>query len=142
MQPRFVIVPAVPVEKEAILFESRFYAVTVPGGFDSHDNQKKLRLEPSYLTKTLAEAARARLSSECRNPDELFPILRGNAPAFKETVEVVASFATPLAHLPVVDAVSGPGRIMSRTERDSRIRSGSRRSSITIRPASKPSTPS
>ncbi|MCE0778711.1 MULTISPECIES: hypothetical protein [Pseudomonas] len=55
---------------------SRFYAVTVPGGFDIYDNQEKLRLDPSYPTKALAGAARARLSSECRNPDELFPILR------------------------------------------------------------------
>ncbi|MBA5705969.1 hypothetical protein DT037_02615 [Pseudomonas fulva] len=76
MQSRFVIVPAVPIEKEAIKSGSRFYATTVSGGFDIYDNQEKLRLKPSYSTKALAEAARSKLISECRNPDELFPILR------------------------------------------------------------------
>ena len=76
MQTRFVIVPAVPIEKETFQSGSRFYAATVSGGFDIYDNQEKLRLKPSYATKSLAEAARAKLNSECRNPDELFPFLR------------------------------------------------------------------
>jgi hypothetical protein len=48
----------------------------VSGGFDIYDNQEKLRLKPSYATRSLAEAARLKLNSECRNPDELFPFLR------------------------------------------------------------------
>lgn len=76
MQTRFVIVPAVPIEKEAFKSGSRFYAATVPGGFDIYDNQEKLRLKPSYATRPLAEAAREKLNSESRNPNELFPLLR------------------------------------------------------------------
>ena len=76
MQSRFVIVPAVPVEKQSFHSGSRFYAATVSGGFDIYDNQEKLRLKPSYATRSLAEAARLKLNSECRNPDELFPFLR------------------------------------------------------------------
>ena len=76
MQSRIVIVPAVPVEKESFQSGSRFYAATVSGGFDIYDNQEKLRLKPSYATRSQAEAARVKLNSECRNPDELFPFLR------------------------------------------------------------------
>lgn len=76
MQPRFVIVPAVPIEKESFLSGSRFYATTKPGGFDIYDNLEKLRLKPSYATKSLAEAECLRRNSESRNPDELFPVLR------------------------------------------------------------------
>ncbi|WP_082432341.1 hypothetical protein [Pseudomonas sp. NBRC 111124] len=76
MQSRFVIVPAVPIEKESFQSGSRFYSATVSGGFDIYDNQEKLRLKPSYPTKSLAEAARLKLNSECRNPDERFPFLR------------------------------------------------------------------
>ncbi|MNH28972.1 hypothetical protein D3C79_891770 [compost metagenome] len=76
MQPRFVIVPAVPVEKESFKSGSRYYAATVSGGFDIYDNQEKTRLRPSYATRTQAESARVKLNSECRNPDELFPLFR------------------------------------------------------------------
>ncbi|MFJ4065935.1 hypothetical protein ACIPW4_11610 [Pseudomonas sp. NPDC089996] len=76
MQSRFVIVPAVPIEKQSFQSGSRFYAATVPGGFDIYDNQEKLRLKPSYPTRSLAEAARQKLTDECRNPDERFPLLR------------------------------------------------------------------
>ncbi|BDM22388.1 Arm DNA-binding domain-containing protein [Pseudomonas sp. LRP2-20] len=76
MQSRFVIVPAVPIEKESFQSGSRFYAATVSGGFDIYDNQEKLRLKSSYASRSQAEAARVRLNSECRNPDELFPFLR------------------------------------------------------------------
>ncbi|MFZ5935337.1 hypothetical protein ACOKS3_10905 [Pseudomonas sp. HS6-2] len=76
MQTRFVIVPAVPIEKESFQAGSRFYAATISGGFDIYDNQEKLRLKPSYSTRSLAEAARVKFNDECRNPDELFPFLR------------------------------------------------------------------
>ncbi len=76
MQSRFVIVPAVPVEKDHFQSGTRFYANTVSGGFDIYDNQEKLRLKPSYPTRALADAACAKMNSECRNPDELFLPLR------------------------------------------------------------------
>ncbi|GLO46554.1 hypothetical protein [Pseudomonas putida] len=84
MQTRFVIVPAVPVERESFQSGSRFYATTVSGGFDIYDNQAKLRLKPSYPTRSLAEAARLKLNSECRNPGELFPFLRVEGIATEE----------------------------------------------------------
>lgn len=83
MQTRFVIVPAVPIEKESFQNGSRFYATTVSGGFDIYDNQEKLRLKPSYPSRSLAEAARLKLNAECRNPDEQFPFLRVDS-AFAE----------------------------------------------------------
>ncbi|MFK8333270.1 hypothetical protein M2D63_024985 [Pseudomonas sp. BJa5] len=76
MQPRFVIVPAVPIEKEAFRTGSRFYASTVSGGYDIYDNQEKMRLKPSYSTKVQADAACARMNAECRNPDEVFLPMR------------------------------------------------------------------
>ncbi|MDH4846011.1 hypothetical protein E8E78_16200 [Pseudomonas sp. BN505] len=76
MHTRFVIVPALPVEKESFQSGSRFYAATESSGFDIYDNQEKLRLNPTYSTRVLAEASRIELNSECRNPDELFPVLR------------------------------------------------------------------
>ncbi|MFJ4440787.1 hypothetical protein ACIPZ8_01695 [Pseudomonas sp. NPDC089422] len=83
MQTRFVIVPAVPIEKESFQSGSRFYAATISGGFDIYDNQEKLRLKPSYSTRSLAEAARVKLNDECRNPDELFPFLRVECPVME-----------------------------------------------------------
>ena len=76
MQRRFVIVPAVPIEKESFQSGSRFYANTISGGFDIYDNQEKLRLKPSYPTRTLAEAACATMNESCLNPDELFIPMR------------------------------------------------------------------
>ncbi|WP_460421867.1 hypothetical protein [Pseudomonas sp. ZL2] len=76
MQPRFVIVPAVPVETKSIQTGNRFYATTVSNGFDIYDNQEKVRLKLSYPVKGLAEAACAKMNLESRNPDELFPLLR------------------------------------------------------------------
>lgn len=76
MQKRFVIVPAVPIDKECFQSGSRYYAATVSGGFDIYDNQQKLRLKPSYSTRSLAEAACEQLNGECSNPNELFPFIR------------------------------------------------------------------
>ncbi|MFJ2983051.1 MULTISPECIES: hypothetical protein [unclassified Pseudomonas] len=55
MQPRFVIVPAVPIERDAFRVGARYYAATVCGGFDIYDNQAKERLTPSYPSKVDAE---------------------------------------------------------------------------------------
>lgn len=76
MQTRFVIVPAVPIEKESFRSGSRFYAATVSDGFDIYDNQEKLRLKKNYATRELAEVECLRMNAESRNPQELFPILR------------------------------------------------------------------
>ncbi|MNE76461.1 hypothetical protein D3C77_369590 [compost metagenome] len=76
MLPRFVIVPALPVEKESYRKGSRFYAKTVSGGFDIYDNKKKLRLKPTYPAKELAEAACETMNRESRPLDELFTPLR------------------------------------------------------------------
>ncbi|MFP3368905.1 MULTISPECIES: hypothetical protein [unclassified Pseudomonas] len=55
MQTRFVIVPAVPIEKESFRVGTRYYAATVCGGFDIYDNQAKERLKPSYPSRTDAQ---------------------------------------------------------------------------------------
>ena len=55
MQTRFVIVPAVPIEKGSFRVGSRYYAATVCGGFDIYDNHAKERLKPSYPSRTDAQ---------------------------------------------------------------------------------------
>ena len=80
MQPRFVIVPAVPIFKDSIQSSSPFHAPTVSGGFDIYDNQDKLRLEPSFPSRAAAEAACTRMNSESGKPDSLFPLPRTNGP--------------------------------------------------------------
>ncbi|SDQ68394.1 hypothetical protein SAMN05216487_3260 [Pseudomonas sp. UC 17F4] len=76
MQPRFVIVPAVPIATESFHSGGRYYANTLSSGFDVYDNQEKMRLKPSYANKGLAGAACAKMNMESRNPTELFPVLR------------------------------------------------------------------
>ncbi|WP_367237119.1 hypothetical protein VXM67_14790 [Pseudomonas sp. Rh2] len=63
MQPRFVIVPAVPIEKESFRIGARYYAATTGGGFDIYDNQAKERLKPSYPDRTAAEAQCVRMNA-------------------------------------------------------------------------------
>ncbi|WAB95729.1 hypothetical protein OSW16_14210 [Pseudomonas putida] len=55
MQPRFVIVPAVPIERESFRVAGRYYAAIVSGGYDIYDNQAKERLKPSYSSKEDAQ---------------------------------------------------------------------------------------
>jgi hypothetical protein len=64
MQPRFVIVPAVPIEKESFRVGSRYYAATVCGGFDIYDNLAKERLKPSYPNRTDAELQCHRMNTK------------------------------------------------------------------------------
>lgn len=64
MQTRFVIVPAVPVEKESFRIGTRYYAATVCGGFDIYDNHGKERLKPSYPSKAEAEQHCLRMNAE------------------------------------------------------------------------------
>mgnify|MGYP001760052300 CR=1 FL=1 len=51
MQPRFVIVPAVPVEGESFCIGNRFYAATTSGGFDIYDNQELSLIHISEPTR-------------------------------------------------------------------------------------------
>ncbi|MFJ4157852.1 hypothetical protein ACIPZF_24040 [Pseudomonas sp. NPDC089752] len=55
MQPRFVIVPAVPIEKESFRLGGRYPAASECGGYDIYDNQAKERLKPSYPNRLVAE---------------------------------------------------------------------------------------
>lgn len=64
MLPRFVIVPAVPIEQESFRAGTRFYATTVSGGFDIYDNQEKIRLKPSYSAREEAMAHCAQMNAE------------------------------------------------------------------------------
>lgn len=64
MQSRFVIVPAVPIEKESFRIGSRYYAATVCGGFDIYDNHAKERLKPSYPSKAEAEQHCLRMNAD------------------------------------------------------------------------------
>ena len=76
MQPRFVIVPAVPIENESFQVGNRFYAATSSGGFDIYDNQEKIRIKRNFSSKSLAMAACEKMISESRNPSEQFPVMR------------------------------------------------------------------
>ncbi|AJQ46863.1 MULTISPECIES: hypothetical protein [Pseudomonas] len=76
MQPRFVIVPAVPIEGESFQIGNRFYAATTSGGFDIYDNQEKERLKRGFTNRTAAAAECEKLNAGSRNPEERFPLLR------------------------------------------------------------------
>lgn len=76
MLPRFVIVPAIPIEKESFRIGNRFYSETVSGGFYIYDNKNKLRLKPSYSKKEAAEAACEKMNKEYDCPYDTFPELR------------------------------------------------------------------
>ncbi|AVD82683.1 hypothetical protein C4Q28_11230 [Pseudomonas sp. SWI6] len=76
MQPRFVIVPAVPIEGESFQIGNRFYSATTSGGFDIYDNQEKARLKFGFTNRSDAAAACDKMNADSRNPDELFPLLR------------------------------------------------------------------
>lgn len=62
MLPRFVIVPAVPIEKASFHVGSRHYAASVCEGFDIYDNQAKERLKPSYPSRTAAQVQCERMN--------------------------------------------------------------------------------
>ncbi|BBT41018.1 MULTISPECIES: hypothetical protein [Pseudomonas] len=76
MQPRFVIVPAVPIEGESFHIGNRFYSNTTSGGFDIYDNQEKERLKRGFADKSVASIACDKMNADSRNPEELFPLLR------------------------------------------------------------------
>ncbi len=65
MTRRYVVVPALPKETGSFRNGTRFYATTVPGGFDIYDNQDKQRLQFTYSTRTTADSECERLNIEC-----------------------------------------------------------------------------
>ncbi|RJX79083.1 hypothetical protein [Pseudomonas sp. LS-2] len=76
MQPRFVIVPAVPMETDVFRVGLRFYAATTSTGFDIYDNQEKIRLKRGFPSRSVGASACAKMNAESRNPEELFPLPR------------------------------------------------------------------
>lgn len=64
MQPRYVVVPAIPVATEAVREGDRYYSKTVSSGFNLYDNQEKQRLVPPYSTRQEAEIECERLNLE------------------------------------------------------------------------------
>ncbi|MCE1007192.1 hypothetical protein [Pseudomonas monteilii] len=76
MQPRFVIVPAVPIEGTSFHIGNRYYATTTSGGFDIYDNQEKERLKFGFKSRSEAAETCKKMNAESRNPEELFPLLR------------------------------------------------------------------
>lgn len=75
MQPRFVIVPALPIQGDSFQIGNRFYAAATSGGFDIYDNQEKERLKRGF-TKRTAAAECEELNAGSRNPAERFPLER------------------------------------------------------------------
>lgn len=55
MRPRFVVVPAMPMEKPYLERGVRFYSGLCTG-FDLYDNVEKLRLKPTFNLRADAEA--------------------------------------------------------------------------------------
>ena len=64
MNPRFVVVPAIPVETETVREGGRFYCKTAPIEFNLYDNQDKQRLAPNYPSRQQAEDECQRLNTE------------------------------------------------------------------------------
>lgn len=68
MQTRFVVVPAVPLEKE--VFPRRLgFPSALGDGYDLYDTQDKIRLSFSYPTRAEAEYQCAYRNRQ-RDPDE------------------------------------------------------------------------
>lgn len=71
MQPRFVVVPAVP-EKQVRSDQEADITSPVSGGFGINDNREQVRLKLSYQNKPEAETKCARMNMECPDPNERF----------------------------------------------------------------------
>ncbi|RII74353.1 hypothetical protein [Pseudomonas monteilii] len=69
MQPRFVIVPAVPIGKDSTYARDNFDAATKSAGFDIYDNQAKIRLRRAFSDRATAMAECERLITEARIPE-------------------------------------------------------------------------
>lgn len=75
MQPRFVVVPAVPIEKDAVKRGSHFYSKIICAGFDIYDNHDKTRLNTSFSTRADAEHECARRNGSMGTPGWVLPLL-------------------------------------------------------------------
>jgi hypothetical protein len=64
MGARFVVVHAIPTETGSAGNGARFYATTVPAGFDIYDNRDKRRLKTTYPTRAEAEDECERRNAE------------------------------------------------------------------------------
>lgn len=62
MQPRFVVIPAVPKEKPCPQHGIQFYTGAVCSGFNLYDNVEKLRLQLTFNQRAEAEAECSRLN--------------------------------------------------------------------------------
>lgn len=64
MVPRYVVVPAIPVETQSVRGGKHSYCQTASTGFNLYDNQDKLRLQQAYPSRLEADAECARLNTE------------------------------------------------------------------------------
>lgn len=73
MQPRYVIVPALPKDKDHYRRGVRIYATTACDGFDIYDNMEKIRLQFHFQNRRDAESQCSSLNA---SDATCFPILR------------------------------------------------------------------
>lgn len=69
MLPRFVLVPAVPVEKPSYRDGLEPHSEAYSGSFDIYDNKEEVRLTRGFHDRTVAEAACVNMNCEADNPD-------------------------------------------------------------------------
>ncbi|PYC40133.1 hypothetical protein DMX08_08985 [Pseudomonas protegens] len=69
MRPRFVLVPAVQVERRSHGSGFHVQSQAHLGRFDIYDNQEKVRLAYGFQDKTVAETACAKINLEADNPN-------------------------------------------------------------------------
>lgn len=76
MQKRFVVIPAVPIEKDSFRVGARFFSNTVSGGYDLYDNLKKLRIKLGHQRREVAEMDCARHNEGAHHTEEhVYPSL-------------------------------------------------------------------
>lgn len=69
MRIRFVLVPAVQVERTSHDSEFNVQSQAHLGRFDIYDNQQKVRLPHGFQEKAAAEEACAKMNLEASNPN-------------------------------------------------------------------------
>lgn len=72
MLPRFVLVPALPFDRETSRFGMRCYTQALSSEFDIYDNREKVRLKMGYPDRAAGEKACAKMNVDSPNPEELF----------------------------------------------------------------------
>lgn len=70
MLQRFVLVPAIPVDREPFRVERQYYEQSVFSGFDIYDNREKVRLKTGFPDRAVGEKACAQMNAEFRNLNE------------------------------------------------------------------------